>query len=356
MRVAVAMSGGIDSSVAAFLLKQQGLDVHGVFMHNWDARIESGRHCTAEQDFQDAARAAEIVKVPLLRVSFVREYWNDVFGRMISTYSSGSTPNPDVLCNREIKFGRLLSWALEQKFASLATGHYANIVDYGGAKFIAQASDLKKDQSYFLSDVSQRQLAHVLFPLGAYHKSGVRQIALRAGLGFLLEKPESMGVCFVGKRRRFAEFLAEFLPPAPPGDIVEEEGGLKLGEHRGAVYYTIGQSVKIGGMPSRMYVTRKCSKSGAIFASSNKCSSSMNRTSLLRSHPLLCTRQVLLRMREALPDLKNVYCSIRSADKTGQRVTACLETAPGVYRIEAEGPFWAPAPGQVLHHRLKVHL
>lgn len=266
-RVLVALSGGIDSAVAAWLLRRQGHSVEAVFMHNWDARIESGEHCTVEADFDSAQRVARSLQIPLHRLSFVRPYWQDVFEQALRQYAQGLTPNPDMACNREIKFGRLLRWSRDHGFSHLATGHYARIVSHEGQLWIGQAAALAKDQSYFLADVDRAHLSSVLFPLGELDsKQHVRNLAQQQGWHFLLARPESMGICFVGQRRRFAAFLQEFLVPTP-GEIVAIDGGHVLGRHAGVEAYTIGQHLGIGGMPARLFVVGKCLKSGTLLVS-----------------------------------------------------------------------------------------
>lgn len=270
-RVVVALSGGIDSAVAALLLKRQGHRVEAVFMQNWDARIESkGRHCTVEADFDSAHRVAKSLAIPLHRVNFVRQYWQSVFEEALRGYSRGNTPNPDILCNREIKFGSLLQWCSENGVSHMATGHYAQIVAHQDQFWIGQAADLTKDQSYFLAGVDRSKLSSVLFPVGGMSsKHQVREIALGEGWDFLLSRPESMGICFVGKRRRFAEFLGEFIT-FKPGAIVQVDNGKVLGQHSGVEGYTIGQHLGIGGMPARMFVIKKCLDSGTLFVSSQR--------------------------------------------------------------------------------------
>jgi tRNA-uridine 2-sulfurtransferase len=243
--VILGMSGGVDSSVAAWLLQQQGYDVQGLFMSNWD-EDEDG-YCTAAEDFQDARSVCEQLRVPLHRVSFAGEYRERVFAYFLSEYRAGRTPNPDVLCNREIKFGVCFDYARRLGAEWVATGHYAR-VEHGGTDQpprLLRGLDPGKDQSYFLHAMPSAALARTLFPIGSLHKSDVRRMARELTLP-VFDKKDSTGICFIGERP-FAEFLANYLP-AQPGDIESLEGG-KVGTHRGLMYYTLGQrqGLRIGG-------------------------------------------------------------------------------------------------------------
>jgi tRNA-specific 2-thiouridylase len=240
--VIVGMSGGVDSSVTAWLLQQRGYDVQGLFMSNWD-EDESG-YCTAAQDFQDARRVCEQIGVPLHRVSFAGEYRDRVFAYFLDEYRAGRTPNPDVLCNREIKFGVCFDYARRLGADWVATGHYAR-VEHGGRPRLLKGTDPDKDQSYFLHAMPAQALARTLFPIGEMKKEAVRTLARELTLP-VFDKPDSTGICFIGERP-FAAFLAQYLP-AQPGDIVTLEGR-KIGRHQGLMYYTLGQrqGLRIGG-------------------------------------------------------------------------------------------------------------
>ncbi|MDY0065716.1 MAG: tRNA 2-thiouridine(34) synthase MnmA [Steroidobacteraceae bacterium] len=240
--VIVGMSGGVDSSVAAWLLQQQGYEVQGLFMSNWD-EDEDG-YCTAAQDYQDARRVCDQLGVPLHKASFAGEYRERVFAYFLEEYRAGRTPNPDVLCNREIKFGVCFDYARRLGADWVATGHYARVAHEGGVRLL-KGVDPAKDQSYFLHAVPAQALARTLFPIGSMRKEDVRRRA-RELLLPVFDKKDSTGICFIGERP-FAEFLARYLP-AQPGDI-ESLDGRRIGRHRGLMYYTLGQrqGLRIGG-------------------------------------------------------------------------------------------------------------
>lgn len=243
-KIVIGLSGGVDSSAAALLLKEQGQDVVGVFMKNWDEQDEDGC-CTAEQDYSDARRIAEQIGIPFYSVSFTKEYYDRVFTYFLEEYRRGRTPNPDILCNTEIKFRAFLDLAMTMDAAALATGHYARL-DKSSGVHLLRARDLNKDQTYFLAGLTAKQLEKAMFPIGDLEKPKVREIAERAGL-VTAGKKDSTGVCFIGERN-FKKFLMQYLP-AQPGDMIDVTGK-KVGRHDGLMYYTMGQrrGLGIGGM------------------------------------------------------------------------------------------------------------
>lgn len=256
MRVVVGISGGVDSSVAAYLLKKQGHEVIGLFMINWE---EKDGQCTAEADFEDVKRVCNKLGIPYFSVNYAKEYYDRVFKYFLDEYKKGRTPNPDVLCNREIKFGPFLEQARRLGADMIATGHYAKKIEKDGKFYLAKAFDDNKDQSYFLNQLSQKQLASVIFPLADIEKPEVRKIAKEFGLS-TAEKKDSTGICFIGERN-FKKFLKEFLP-AQPGNIVDLNGNI-VGKHDGLMYYTLGQrrglniGGKAGGNGERWFVVKK---------------------------------------------------------------------------------------------------
>jgi tRNA-specific 2-thiouridylase len=238
-RVILGLSGGVDSAVAALLLKDQGADVHALHMTNWD---DDDGYCTAAADLQDARDVCEQLQIPLHHVNFAREYRDRVFQYFLEEYKAGRTPNPDVLCNREIKFGVFRTYAHRLGGALLATGHYARAGSLNGAVKLFKAADLSKDQSYFLHAVSAEALAETIFPLGELQKHEVRTLAHDRGL-LVHDKKDSTGICFIGERP-FREFLATYLP-ASPGPMRTPDGR-DVGQHQGLMYYTIGQRQGLG--------------------------------------------------------------------------------------------------------------
>ena len=240
-RVVVGMSGGVDSSVAALLLKRQGYDVVGLFMKNWEDD-DTGEYCSTRQDFLDAAGAADVIDIPLEAVNFSAEYKDRVFAEFLREYQAGRTPNPDVLCNAEIKFKAFLDHAMDLGATRIATGHYARLRAKGGMLELLRGADPDKDQSYFLHRLTQAQLARTMFPVGDLKKAEVRRIAAEARLPNHAKK-DSTGICFIGERP-FRDFLKRYLP-REPGPIRTPEGR-QVGEHIGLAFYTIGQRKGIG--------------------------------------------------------------------------------------------------------------
>ena len=264
--VVVGMSGGVDSSVAAYLLKLQGFNVIGLFMINWE---EDGA-CTAEEDYEDVKRVCNAIGIPYYSVNYAKEYYARVFEYFLAQYKKGNTPNPDVLCNKEIKFGPFLEYAKKLGADYIATGHYAKKITKNGLHFLAKAKDLNKDQSYFLNQLSQSQLADVLFPLQDMEKPEIRKIALEYGLA-TAKKKDSTGICFIGERN-FRQFLNSYLP-AQNGKILDLEGK-EVGEHMGLMYYTLGQrkGLYLGGRKGddeggRWFVVRKDLKNNILYVS-----------------------------------------------------------------------------------------
>lgn len=239
------MSGGVDSSVAAMLLMQQGYQVEGLFMKNWE-EDDNSQYCNASVDVADARSVCDTLGIPLHTVNFAAEYWDNVFTNFLSEYKAGRTPNPDILCNREIKFKVFLEYAKQLGANFIATGHYATKLVADDHYHLAKAHDLNKDQSYFLYTLGQEQLKYALFPLANLNKQQVREIAAKAGYVNHAKK-DSTGICFIGERK-FKDFLQTFLP-AMPGDIVTENGKI-IGKHDGLMYYTLGQrqGLGIGGL------------------------------------------------------------------------------------------------------------
>ncbi|MCI8596765.1 MAG: tRNA 2-thiouridine(34) synthase MnmA [Clostridia bacterium] len=258
-RVVVGVSGGVDSSVAAELLKEQGYDVIGLFMNNWEEEDEGDSACSAASDWQDARAVCASLDIPVYAVNFAAEYRDRVFSYFLKEYKRGRTPNPDVLCNREIKFGPFADYAKKLGADFIATGHYCALKHADGGAQLWESADKSKDQTYFLNQVRTSQLENVIFPLANLQKGEVREIAERKGL-VTARKKDSTGICFIGERN-FKKFLSAYLP-AKPGKIVDVHGK-ELGRHDGLMYYTLGQrrGLGIGGIAgenaSRWFVVRK---------------------------------------------------------------------------------------------------
>ena len=264
--VVVGMSGGVDSSVAALLLKRQGYNVIGLFMNNWEETDACG-NCTGEEDFSDVRRVANQIGVPYYSVNFAKEYLDRVFSYFLSEYEAGRTPNPDVLCNREIKFKEFKQKAQELGADFIATGHYCDVLHENNVHYLLKAKDQNKDQTYFLNQLSQDQLDGVIFPLGKLDKSEVRTIAKENGL-YTAKKKDSTGICFIGERN-FKKFLTQYIPNKP-GKIVTTDGK-EIGVHDGLMYYTIGQrrGLNIGGKKGdeggRWFVINKDLKNNVLY-------------------------------------------------------------------------------------------
>ena len=269
-KVVVGLSGGVDSSVAAYLLKKQGYDVVGLFMRNWIE--EDGGACTAEQDYDDVRRVAEILDIPYYTVDFSKEYYDKVFKLFIDEYSKGRTPNPDVLCNKVIKFDAFREYALSFGADYIATGHYAGVKSENGVNYLLKCKDQNKDQTYFLNQLSSAQLEGVIFPLSDFtDKSEVRRIAAEIGLPTAAKK-DSTGVCFIGERN-FRKFLSEYLPMKE--GLMKTLDGKVVGKHNGVFYYTIGQrhglEIGGGGTGEPWFVVDKDVKTNVLTVNQGEC-------------------------------------------------------------------------------------
>ena len=341
-RVVVGLSGGVDSSVAAWLLKEKGYDVVGVFMKNWEDD-DTDDYCTSRVDLVDAASVADVLGIELEAVNFVAEYRERVFAQFLREYAAGRTPNPDVLCNSEIKFRAFLDYASRLGADRIATGHYARVrpaAQDGSRVELRKAADATKDQSYFLHRLTQEQLAPVLFPLGDMAKRDVRRIARELGLP-TWSKKDSTGICFIGERP-FRDFLARYLPRTP-GPVVTRDGRT-IGRHVGLAYYTLGQRQGLGvggtkgGSAAPWFVADKDFAHNALVAVQG------------RGHPHLYARDVaaidMHWIAGVAPELP-----ARLTAKTRYRMpdAACLLAADcGAHRATFDEPQWTPTPGQYL--------
>jgi len=337
-RVIVGISGGVDSSVAALLLKQQGYEVSALFMKNWEDD-DTSEYCAAREDLVDAVAVAEKIGIEIDVVNFSAEYKERVFSNFLHEYQAGRTPNPDVLCNAEIKFRAFLDHAVGLGADWIATGHYAQVRELDGIHQLLKAEDGTKDQSYFLYRLDQAQLARTLFPLGKLYKRDVREIARRAGLA-VHDKKDSTGICFIGERP-FREFLNRYLPDNP-GDIRTPEGRL-LGRHHGLMFYTIGQRQGLGVGGSRdgagepWYVAAKDLRNNRLIAVQG------------HDHPaLLADRVTALDLNWVSGTPPHCNWVYTAKTRYRQKDAACTLVAAGAERcvIEFAEPQWAVTPGQ----------
>lgn len=337
-RVIVGLSGGVDSAVAALLLQQQGYQVEGLFMDNWeDGEDES--YCTAAEDFQDARQVCEALGVPLHKVNFAAEYRERVFRHFLEGYAAGYTPNPDVLCNSEIKFKAFLEHALRLGAAHIATGHYARLATAPDGVRLLRAKDAGKDQSYFLHAVPQAALRRTLFPLGELLKTDTRALAKDAGFANHAKK-DSTGICFIGERR-FTEFLGKYLP-AQPGDIVTPEGRI-MGRHEGLMYYTLGQrqGIRIGG-------TRDSTDEPWYVAGKNM---ELNRLLVVQGHdhPLLQSGALEAAQLHWIADsapATPLRCTAKTRYRQSDQACRVDAIGDGCCRVEFDLPQRAVTPGQ----------
>jgi len=341
-RVIVGMSGGVDSSVAAWLLKQQGFEVVGLFMKNWEDD-DTDEYCTSRVDLVDAAAVADVIGIELEAVNFAREYRERVFTHFLREYEAGRTPNPDVLCNSEIKFRAFLDHARALGADRIATGHYARLRRAGEGVELLKAADATKDQSYFLHQLTQAQLAPVMFPLGEIAKREVRAIAKREGIPTWAKK-DSTGICFIGERP-FRDFLAKYLPRTP--GPIETPDGRVVGRHHGVAYYTLGQrqGLGVGG-------TKRGSELPWFVAGKDRA---RNALIVVQGHddPRLHRHEV---DAQELHWIAGVLPAAEALGRLGAKTRYRMPDAP--CRVELTGrdrcratfdtPQWAPTPGQYL--------
>jgi tRNA-specific 2-thiouridylase len=335
-RVIVGLSGGVDSAVAALLLVERGWEVQGLFMSNWE-EDEDG-YCTAAQDYQDARAVARELGIPLHRASFAAEYRARVFAHFLAEHRAGRTPNPDVLCNREIKFGVALAWARRLGGSHFATGHYARLVSGADGIALCKADDAAKDQSYFLHQVARGELARTLMPLGELDKGAVRARARHAGLP-VYDKPDSTGICFIGERP-FRAFLARFLAPSP-GPIESPEGE-PLGTHEGLAFYTLGQraGLHIGGRAGRpeqpWYVAAKDGARNVLIVVQG------------HDHPLLAAAALSTGSWHWLapPRREPFRCAVKVRYRQSDQPALLTPRPDGTAHIDFEHPQRAVTPGQ----------
>jgi tRNA-specific 2-thiouridylase len=334
------MSGGVDSSVAAYLLKEQGYTVEGLFMKNWE-EDDSEEYCSAAVDLADAQQVCDRLGIPLHAVNFATEYWDRVFEYFLAEYRAGRTPNPDILCNREIKFRAFLDFALSLGADHIATGHYVQSRRHNGNTELLRGLDQNKDQSYFLYSLSSDQLSPALFPVGALQKPRVREIAAEQGFDVSAKK-DSTGICFIGERK-FKDFLERFIP-AQPGEIHDLNGN-RIGEHSGLMFYTMGQrqGLGIGGMQNASedpwFVAGKDLENNALIAVQGH-----DHPALFHTH---CHIQEL-HWINAAPESRTDQLSAKIRYRQQDQACKIIETDGGNATIAFDQPQRAVTPGQSL--------
>ena len=332
--VIVGMSGGVDSSVAAAKLIQDGHKVTGLFMKNWE-EDDDAEYCAAAEDLADAEEVCKTLDIELKTVNFSHEYWTRVFQLFLEEYRSGRTPNPDIVCNKEIKFKEFLNWAIHLGADYIATGHYARLDKHNRNYLLRKGRDNAKDQSYFLHTLDQEALSHASFPIGEMKKSEVREAAKNLSLP-THDKKDSTGICFIGERR-FSDFLSRFLP-SQKGQIKTLDGET-VGEHKGAYYYTIGQrhGLGIGGDGDPWYVTEKDVRRNIVYVVQG------------HDHPALMKKVVQaeqLHWITGQPPVLPMNCKAKTRYRQDEQSCVVSMIGPNYTRIEFDHPQWAVAPGQ----------
>lgn len=337
-KVIIGMSGGVDSSVAALLLKQQGYQVEGLFMKNWD-EDDGTEYCTAATDLMDAAAVCQKLGIHLHTANFAKQYWDNVFEDFLHEYKAGRTPNPDILCNREIKFKVFLEYADTLGADFIATGHYTQTRENNGHTQLCKGLDPHKDQSYFLHAVGEKEFSRTLFPIGHLEKPRVREIAEENDL-VTHNKKDSTGICFIGERR-FKDFLQTYLP-AQPGDIITEQGQV-IGEHQGLMYHTIGQrqGLGIGGVnrakEEAWYVAKKSLEDNTLLVVQGG------------QHPLLFSNVLIANQIHWInqpPTIDGFCCSAKTRYRQQDQACQLHAQSDGNVRVTFDAPQRAVTPGQ----------
>lgn len=336
--VIVGMSGGVDSSVAALLMQQRGYQVQGVFMKNWEGDDENDQ-CAAEADFADAKAVCATLGIPLHGVNFADQYWDRVFEYFLTEYRAGRTPNPDILCNREIKFKAFLDYALSQGAEYIVTGHYARIGKTSDGYQLLRGKDRNKDQSYFLYTLGQQQLCKSLFPVGELEKTQVRQLAEQNNL-ITYNKKDSTGICFIGERD-FKAFLKQYIP-AQPG-IIQTKDGTQVGKHDGLMYYTLGQRQGLGIGGVKGY-------EGAVWYVADKDLES-NTMTVVTTHddPLLYSQSLTatdLHWVSGKAPENAFQCSAKTRYRQEDSACEIITIQSGMAKVIFDKPQWAVTPGQ----------
>ncbi len=350
MKVMLGLSGGVDSAIAAYLLKKEGHEVICCFMRNWDSLANNdylgnptvdNSICPQEQDYLDAKDVADRLGLKMMRIDFIKEYWDYVFSYFLDEYKKGRTPNPDIFCNKYIKFGPFIDFAKKNGCDAIAMGHYAKKEVIDGVPHLFKAYDKTKDQSYFLSQIDHNQLDFCLFPLGNITKKEVREIANELNLESVKAKKDSTGICFIGERN-FKEFLQNYIP-AKQGDIIEINSGIKVGKHDGVMYYTLGQrkGLGIGGIKElknagRYFVCKKDVKNNILYVACDKEDEHLNSDE--------CTVNMVNFYNERVQDGTKLCCKFRYRQEDKNVTLYNLEN--GDIKLIFEEPYKAVTPGQ----------
>jgi len=337
-KIMMGMSGGVDSSVAAMLLQEQGYQVEGLFMKNWE-EDDTREICTAEEDLRDARSVCGTLGIPLHTVNFSAEYWDRVFEYFLAEYRAGRTPNPDIMCNREIKFKAFLDYALDLGADGIATGHYVRADIVNGRQRLKKGLDANKDQSYFLYALGQYPLSKSLFPIGELEKSQVRKIADKHQF-INARKKDSTGICFIGERN-FRDFLQTYLP-AQPGDMITPDGNI-IGQHQGLMYYTLGQRQGLGiggqktGSEDPWYVIDKDLKNNILLVAQG------------HNHPQLFKKQLIAKdlhwIAETIPELP-LKCTAKTRYRQPDQSCTITKLDKDSVEVSFQKPQRAITPGQ----------
>lgn len=337
-RVVLGMSGGVDSSVCAWLLKEAGYEVIGIFMKNWDEKDDSGV-CTATADYEDVRKVADQIGIPYYTVNFEKQYWERVFSYFLEEYQRGRTPNPDVMCNQEIKFNAFLDHALKLEADYIAMGHYARVEKQAEEYVLLRGVDQNKDQSYFLSRINQQALAKTLFPIGDLPKGEVRRIAQEQGL-YTAKKKDSTGVCFIGERD-FDLFLDKYLL-SKEGDMVNADNGKVVGRHHGLIHYTLGQrkGIGIGGVGSGepWFVAGKDMEQNRIYVVQGEKNPALYSTALIGENPRWISQN---------PPTFPLECTAKFRYRQRDIPVNVEMLADGNLQIHFKEPVKAVTPGQI---------
>lgn len=346
-KVILGISGGVDSTIAGFILKKEGFDVHALFMKNWDLADETG-YCSSDQDLKDAVKSCSLLQIPIDEVNFSKDYWNYVFMDTIDQYKKGETPNPDILCNKHIKFDKFVKYSVDRFGADVvATGHYAQTSfgrfhEYNNKESgvrLLQAVDKFKDQTFFLSQIKQTALQKAMFPIGNLTKPQVKKIAYENNFNHVLKKKESTGICFIG-RRHFSDFISEYVPDEC-GSFIDVDTGSIIGSHRGIHHWTLGQRCRIGGTPERSYIAKKNPHNQEIYVA------------LGVEHPIMWSQHITtsqFHWIHSVPDVLKrravMKCDFRFQHTKPLTPCQALMKEDGALMIILENPLFAVTPGQ----------